>query len=147
VGGLLRRVDLRVPRARRLRRDMTLAERKLWWRLRELAPNGSHFRRQATIGPYFGDFACHTNKLVIEIDGGHHNTTSRAKRDRKREAYLKRNGYRVLRFWNNEIRENIEGVLTVICDTLEARESPPPLTPPHRKRGEGNRANAADGNA
>src|SRR5690349_14014002 len=106
VGGLLRparKVDLRVRRARQLRRDMTTAERKLWWKLRELGATGSHFRRQATIGPYFADFACHTTKLVIEIDGGQHNETARARRDAKRDAYLKRNGYRVLRFWNNDV--------------------------------------------
>jgi very-short-patch-repair endonuclease len=140
VGGLLRttrKIDLRVVRARQLRRDMTMAEKKLWWRLRELGAKGSHFRRQATIGPYFADFASHTTKLVIEIDGGQHGQASQITRDHKRDAYLRRNGYRVLRFWNNDIRENIEGVVTVICDALEARESPPPPTPPHRKRGEG----------
>jgi very-short-patch-repair endonuclease len=116
---------------------MTMPERKLWWRLRELAPIGTHFRRQATIGPYFVDFACHTTKLVIEIDGDQHGQAAQFKRDRKRDAYLSRSGYRVLRFWNNDVRENIEGVLNVICEALELRQSPPPLTPPHRKRGEG----------
>jgi len=140
VGGLLRRTsrtDMRVPRARQLRCEMTSAERKLWWRLREIAPNGSHFRRQATIGPYFADFACHTTKVVIEIDGGQHGQAAQIKRDLKRDVYLRRNGYYVLRFWNNDVRENIEGVLSVICGALEAREGPPPPTPPHRKRGEG----------
>src|SRR5579859_4761526 len=135
VGGLLRtksRKDKRVPQARRLRRDMTAAERKLWWRLREVAPKGSHFRRQATIGPYFADFACHSTGVVIEVDGGQHGQSSQITRDRIRDAYLRRSGYRVLRFWNNDIRENIEGVLTVICNALNARESPPPPTPPHR---------------
>jgi very-short-patch-repair endonuclease len=101
-----RRKDVRVPRARQLRRDMTAAERKFWWRLRELAPQGSHFRRQATIGPYFTDFACHTTKLVIEIDGSQHGQHAQFRRDLKRDAYLKRNGYRVLRFWNSDVREN-----------------------------------------
>jgi very-short-patch-repair endonuclease len=114
-----------------------MAERKLWWKLRELGATGSHFRRQATIGPYFADFACHTTKLVIEIDGGQHVENVQIKRDRKRESYLKRNGYRVLRFWNNDVRENVDGVLTIICGALESREIPPPPTPPHRKRGEG----------
>jgi very-short-patch-repair endonuclease len=117
---------------------MTLAEQKLWWKLRELAPGGSHFRRQATIGPYFADFACHTTKLVIEIDGGQHNMATQLKRDVKRDAYLRRNGYRVLRFWNNEVRGNVDGVLSVIWDALE--KVPPPPTPPHRRRGEGRAA-------
>lgn len=140
VGGPLRRtrkVDLRVARARQLRRDMTMAERKLWWRLRELGAKGLHFRRQATIGPYFADFACHTTKLIIELDGGQHNEVSQSKRDRKREAYLKRNGYRVLRFWNNDLRENIEGVLTVICDAIDSARTPPTPDPSPPKAGEG----------
>ena len=116
---------------------MTIAERILWWRLRELAPKGSHLRRQATIGPYFADFACHTTKLVIEIDRGQHGQVGQFKRDLKRDAYLKRNGYRVLRFWNSDVRENIEGVLSAICEALESRQGPPPTTPPHRRRGRG----------
>jgi very-short-patch-repair endonuclease len=100
---------------------MTAPERKLWWRLRELAPKGSHFRRQATIRPYFADFACHTTRLVIEIDGGQHGHAAQFKHDLKRDAYLSRNGYRVLRFWNNDVRQNIEGVLSVICEALESR--------------------------
>jgi very-short-patch-repair endonuclease len=112
---------MRVSRARQLRRVMTTQERKLWWRLREHAPKGSHFRRQATIGPYFADFACHTTKLVIEIDGGQHGQAAQFKRDLKRDSYLSRNGYHVLRFWNNDVRENIEGVLSVICEALESR--------------------------
>jgi len=120
------RKDTRVRRARQLRRAMTTPERKLWWRLRELSPNGSHFRRQATIGPYFADFACHTTKLVIEIDGGQHGQAAQFKRDVKRDAYLRRNGYRVLRFWNNDVRENIEGVLSLICEALNRANAPHP---------------------
>jgi very-short-patch-repair endonuclease len=104
---------------------MTFAERKLWWRLRELAPSGSHFRRQATIGPYFADFACHTTRLVVEIDGGHHGELLHIRRDLKREAYLKKNGYRVLRFWNNEVHGNIDGVMSVIWDELETTKNAP----------------------
>jgi very-short-patch-repair endonuclease len=134
---MARRADKRVNRARHLRRDMTPSERKLWWRLRELAPEGSHFRRQATIGPYFADFACHSTKLVIEIDGGQHGMTPRIKRDLKRDAYLERNGYRVLRFWNNDVRENIDGVLMVICDALQKVQTPPPPDPSPPQAGGG----------
>jgi very-short-patch-repair endonuclease len=74
---------------------------------------------------------------VIEIDGGQHGQVVQFKRDLKRDAYLRRNGYRVLRFWNNDERENIEGVLSLICETLKSRQCPPLPTPPHRKRGEG----------
>jgi len=93
--------------------------------------------RQRNFPEAFADFACHTTKLVIEIDGGQHGKSAQIKRDRKREAYLKGNGYRVLRFWNSEVHENVEGILTIICGALESRESPPPPIPPHRKRGEG----------
>ncbi|MEW6452038.1 MAG: DUF559 domain-containing protein [Pseudomonadota bacterium] len=73
----LRPIDKRVPRARRLRRDMTDAERKLWLRLRQFPVGETHFRRQATIGPYFVDFACHTSRIAIELDGGHHGSGCR----------------------------------------------------------------------
>ena len=98
---------------------------------------GSHFRRQATIGPYFADFACHERRLVIEVDGGQHNERSRAALDEKRTRFLEAHGYRVMRFWNNEVMGNIEGVLQIIF--LASRESgtqapPPPLTPPHNAK-------------
>jgi very-short-patch-repair endonuclease len=128
--------DKRVPRARQLRRDMTASERTLWRKLRELALPGVHFRRQATIGPYFADFACHTNKIVIELDGGQHNFDARQKQDEKRDAYLRRNGYRVLRFWNTDVRENIEGVLTEICAVLEKMPPLPDPSPPQAGGGE-----------
>src|SRR6188768_3033604 len=77
----LRSEDQRVPRARRLRRDTTDAERKLWLRLRELPMGSSRFPRQATIGPYFADFACHAKRLVIELDGGQHGEERQAAGD------------------------------------------------------------------
>jgi very-short-patch-repair endonuclease len=131
-----RGVDKRIPRARQLRREMTPSERKLWWHLRELAPEGAHFRRQATIGPYFADFACHTTKLVIEIDGGQHGNSTQIARDLKRDTYLKRNGYRVFRFWNTDVQRNIEGVMTLICDALEQLPPTPDPSPPQAGGGE-----------
>jgi very-short-patch-repair endonuclease len=132
------KTDSRVPRARNLRRDMTIAERKLWWHLRRVAPARSHLRRQATIGPYYADFACHQLRLVIELDGGQHGHTDRVTADAARTDFLTARGYRVLRFWNNDVLSNIEGVLTVIQSALnEAVGSrPPPPTPPrHASRG------------
>ena len=131
--------DIRVPRARRLRQDVTEAERKIWLHLKRLFPGKSHFRRQTTIGPYFTDFACHAKRLIIELDGGQHAEEVQSQRDAKRDAYLRSNGYRVLRFWNNDVMHNIEGVLEVIAKAISA-PVPPPLTPPHRKRGEGKSA-------
>src|SRR5262245_44527241 len=81
-----RKRDSRVPRARTLRRDMTDAERKLWWHLRRLPVEHSHFRRQATVGPYFADFACHERRLIIEVDGAQHNEPENVARDEERSA-------------------------------------------------------------
>jgi very-short-patch-repair endonuclease len=122
--------DKRVPRARKLRRDMTDAERKLWFYLRLLPLEKSHFRRQGTIGPYFADFACHEKRLIIEVDGRQHNLPAHAAADAARTEFLTAQGYRVLRFWNNEVLQEIEGVMTVILEALSAA-CPPPPTPPH----------------
>jgi len=121
---------------------MSDAERKLWWGLRQLPLEGTHFRRQAPIGPYFADFACHEKKLIIEIDGSQHALPTHAAADAKWTEFLAASGYRVLRFWNNEVLKETEGVMQAIYDALCETESqrPPPLTPPHRAeaRGEGN---------
>jgi len=106
---------------------MTDAERELWRCLRRIAIEGTHFRREATVGPYFADFACHERRLIIEVDGGQHNETRHAASDASRTAYLRSQGYRVLRFWNNEVLKNIEGVYEVIQAAL--RECSPPPTP------------------
>jgi very-short-patch-repair endonuclease len=132
--------DPRVPRARKLRRDMTDAERRLWWHLRRLPIDHSHFRRQATIGPYFADFACHERRLVIEVDGAQHNEPENVVRDAERSAYLRGEGYRILRFWNNEVLTNIDGVMEAILAAMcEHESSPPPLPPPHRAKTRGGR--------
>ena len=135
----LRSEDQRVPRARRLRRDTTDAERKLWLRLRELPMGSSHFRRQATIGPYFADFACHANRLVIELDGGQHGDGPNAASDAKRDAYMRNSGYRVLRFWNNDVMQNIDGVMHVIAEAVSAPVPPTPDPSPPLRGGRGNR--------
>jgi very-short-patch-repair endonuclease len=132
VGALLgnnRKKDDRIPRARKLRHHATDAERKLWQHLRRHSLQTAHFRRQATIGPYFVDFACHTTRLAIEIDGGHHGSGLQKKRDDQRDKFLKANGYRILRFWNNQVIENIDGVLTVINDAIEESKTPPTPDP------------------
>ncbi|HZO45396.1 MAG TPA: endonuclease domain-containing protein [Xanthobacteraceae bacterium] len=131
-----RKPDTRIPRARTLRRDTTPAERKLWWHLRSLSRSRSHFRRQATIGPYFADFACHDLRVVIELDGGQHGRADQMIADAKRSEIFEERGYRVLRFWNNEVQGNIEGVLSVIQSALDiAAASHPPPPPRHASRG------------
>jgi very-short-patch-repair endonuclease len=132
--------DPRVPRARRLRRDMTDAERKLWWHLRRLPIEHSHFRRQATIGPYFADFACHERRLIIEVDGAQHNQPENVARDAERSAYLRSQSYRILRFWNNDVLKNIDSVMEAILVAIHQSEaSPPPLPPPHPAKRRGGR--------
>jgi very-short-patch-repair endonuclease len=113
-----------VPLARRLRRTMTPAERKLWWHLREAQFADSHFRRQATIGSHIVDFCCHTNRLVIEVDGESHAEDRQIIADTRRTEYLQARGYRVLRFWNNDVLSNVEGVMTVIANALAGGEDP-----------------------
>ena len=133
-----REQDTRIPRARNLRLNTTTAERKLWWHLRRVAPARSHFRRQATIGPYYVDFACHDLRLVIELDGGQHGHPHQRDNDAVRTEFLNSRGYRVLRFWNNDVLTNIDGVLSVIQSALDDAVSaaPPPPTPPrHAARG------------
>ena len=107
-----------------MRKTPTAAERKLWWHLRHRLPlQGSHFRRQVQIGRYIADFASHQLKLVIELDGGQHG--SQTMQDDARTASLKSEGYRVLRFWNNDVLSNIEGVLTEIQNAIAVTPTPP----------------------
>jgi very-short-patch-repair endonuclease len=124
-----RNADRRVGRARTLRRDMTEAEQKLWWHLRHLPVEGTHFRRQATIGPYFADFACHHHPSVIEVDGSQHGDAAGLSADDKRTAFLTSSGYRVLRFWNNEVLDDIDAVMEVIHAALSETEALLPPTP------------------
>jgi len=97
---------------------MTEAEHKLWRALKAVPLTGTHFRRQVPIGPYVADFGCLAARLLIEIDGGHHSEDVVAAADRKRQAWLEEEGYRVLRFWNPEITDNMDGVLDTIYAAL-----------------------------
>ena len=115
---------LRVGKARRLRRDQTDAERKLWFRLRDRRLNGLKFRRQMPIESYIVDFCCESARLIIELDGGQHAERSS---DAERTANLENYGYLVLRFWNNDVLGNIDGVLETIIAT--ASQEPPHPSP------------------
>jgi len=103
-------------RARQLRRDQTDVESKLWFRLRARQLSGAKFRRQYPIGAFIADFCYYERRLVIELDGGHHAEHMDA--DQSRTDFFVSQGYRVLRFWNNEVIENIDGVLEQIAHTL-----------------------------
>jgi len=112
---------VRTHRARRLRRQSTDAELRLWNRLRSRALNGFKFVRQEPVGPYVVDFICRERRLVIEVDGGQHATDER---DHSRDLWLAEHHFRVMRFWNNDVMRNIDGVLEMIASALLV-ESPP----------------------
>jgi very-short-patch-repair endonuclease len=101
--------------SRKLRANQTDAETKLWNRIRNRQINGDKFVRQEPIGRYICDFVCREKLVVIEVDGGQH---SESVRDEVRDRYLRAEGYRVMRFWNNDVLSNIDGVLTVIDEGL-----------------------------
>lgn len=103
-------------RSRQLRREMTEAEHRLWAILSKYQINGFKFRRQHPIGHYIADFVCLEARLIIEVDGGQHLD---AQYDCERTGWLKQEGYTVIRFWNNEVMENLEGVLEEIVRELE----------------------------
>ena len=110
--------SIRRAAAKRLRDNTTPHERILWRALKELPAVGTHFRRQAPIGPYIVDFFCPAAHLIIELDGGHHNDDETAKRDRDRQLWLEQEGYRVIRFWNSEINGDLTAVLERIYAEL-----------------------------
>ena len=131
VGVIPRRTNMRggrpiKSRARRLRSNLTEAERALWRELRH-RQLGFRFRRQFPIPPYIVDFACLEARLIVEVDGGQH---SRPGDHDRRDATLQRKGWCVLRLWNNEVLENLSGVLEKIADTLGPRSTDPHPDPP-----------------
>jgi len=95
---------------------MTDAERVIWQHLRNRQLVGFKFRRQATVGPFIVDFLCVERSLIVEIDGGQHF----AEQDSARNEYLKARGYRIVRFWNHEVSEALDGILQTIVDALNA---------------------------
>jgi very-short-patch-repair endonuclease len=108
-----------MSQARTLRQNQTAAEQKLWSRLRNRQLNGYKFRRQVPLGRYIVDFSCYDARVVVELDGGQHGDDQRRARDQERTLWLESRGFRVLRFWNSELLQNMEGVLTRILGTLE----------------------------
>ena len=105
--------------ALKLRRSLTDVERKLWYHLRAKRFQGFKIRRQVPIGPYIVDFLCEKSKLIIEADGGQH--AERAEQDVLRTRWLEAHGYRVIRYWNNEVMQNLAGVLETILGALNEK--------------------------
>jgi len=120
-----------------LRKNSTRAEQKLWRYLRSRSLGGFKFVRQEPIGQYVVDFVCREQRLVIEVDGGQH---AESKRDAVRDQWLVEQGYRVLRFWNNDVLGNIEGVWDTIFAAASAHSS---FSPRAGRRSGGGGASAA----
>ena len=101
---------------------MTQPEIFLWSRLKRLRAKGFHIRRQVPFRGYYLDFTCFERRIVIEVDGAHHGEGGQAAHDAVRDAVLQREGFRVLRFWNNAVRQNLDGVMASIEAALEGME-------------------------
>ena len=107
-----------IARARSLRRDSTEVERRLWGRLRDRRLGGRKFVRQMPVGPFFADFGCREARLIVELDGAQH---AESRRDESRDAFLVGQGFRVLRFWNQEVMSDIGAVCETIVAALDGR--------------------------
>jgi len=108
-------------RARALRKTMSIPEATMWNALRELKTLGHHFRRQVPLGPYYADFASHSLKLVIEIDGDTHGSDDAIAYDHRRDAFIASHGYKILRIPNAEVTGNLDGVVTYLLSEFDAR--------------------------
>jgi very-short-patch-repair endonuclease len=114
----MRRDPVQIERARELRKNANDAEERLWSLLRGKQLSGYKFRRQYPIGNYIADFACISARLVIEVDGDTHGNDEAEARDAKRTEYIERLGYRVIRFWNDQVFNATDGVIETILDAL-----------------------------
>ena len=121
------------PHARKLRRQSTDAEQRLWYHLRNRQLGGFKFRRQVTIGSFIADFACVEVRLIIEADGGQHHELA----DAQRTACLEELGWRILRYWNHDILQQTEGVLETILSACREQEKVGPSPNPLPRAGEG----------
>ncbi|MGO9059999.1 MAG: endonuclease domain-containing protein [Candidatus Binataceae bacterium] len=110
--------ELLRDRGRRLRVECSDEERKLWEHLRAKRFAGFKFRRQHRIGPYFADFCCFARRLIIELDGSQHAEPGQERKDASRTAFLTEQGYRVMRFWNEQVSTEMENVLEAIHAAL-----------------------------
>ncbi len=124
----------KVAFARKLRRDMSNAERQLWSALRGHRFHGLQFRRQAPCGPYIADFLCHAARLVVEVDGATHSTRAEFARDNRHDAWFEDNGFSVLRVTNAAVYAEFDGVLETIRLRAEDRLPPPQPSPASRER-------------
>ena len=122
-------------RAKALRQSMTRSETLLWRYIKAHRIDGVGFRRQVPIGPYIADFACHSARLIIELDGESHDFEVRQREDALRDDGFRKMGYRILRFTNEDVMSSLEGVVQIIRDTVQL--TPPSLTLPLKGGGNG----------
>jgi very-short-patch-repair endonuclease len=115
-----------VPFAKSLRKRTTDTEQLLWRHLRAKHFGGLKFRRQQPIGTYIVDFVCFEKKIIVELDGGQHTQPEEMRNDRIRDQWFETQGYKILRFWDNEVLTNTQGVLEVISKHCLNH---PPLNP------------------
>jgi very-short-patch-repair endonuclease len=113
--------------AKTLRTNQTEAEQRLWYHLRAHRFMDMKFKRQKPMGEYIVDFVCEEHRLIVEIDGGQHQA-EQAAYDQQRDAWLRGEGYAVLRFWNNDVMQNLEGVLEEIRNALTLSPGPTPAS-------------------
>ncbi|MBO9557643.1 MAG: DUF559 domain-containing protein [Caulobacter sp.] len=117
-----------VERARALRKAMSVQEVRLWVRLRTLKADGFHFRRQAPILSFYPDFICLSRRLVVEVDGAHHEELEQVEFDARRDQVFAREGFQTLRFPTRAVHEDIDAVMDVICRALGAASPTRPAT-------------------
>jgi very-short-patch-repair endonuclease len=132
--------DVQRARAKQLRRTMTRAETLLWRHLKAHRLERLGFRRQSPMGNYVADFVAHSCKLVVEVDGESHDFEERIRHDEERDRWFMSRGYRVLRFTNDDVMRNLEGVAFTILQAAE-QAAPPSLALP--RKGGGNAASDA----
>jgi very-short-patch-repair endonuclease len=123
-------------RARQLRRFSSEAEAFLWRQLRDRAFKGLKFRRQLALGKYIVDFVCLEKRLIIELDGGQHNEEAQRQYDRVRDQWLRSQGFRILRYWNNELFGEWEAIAEAVWKALQEDPSPPAPLPQGERGGE-----------
>jgi very-short-patch-repair endonuclease len=121
-------------RARNMRKSMSEGERQLWRALRIKQLDGARFRRQHPIGRYIVDFVCLDRRLVVEVDGGQHTEDGQIAHDRRRDAWLASEGYRVLRVPTSEVFTNLAGVIDTIWAALQEGQLRPAVPHPHQDR-------------
>ena len=116
--------------AKKLRKNLTDAERRLWQQLKRRKIAAVKFRRQQPLGPFVVDFVCFERRVIVEVDGGQH--AERVANDEQRTRWLEAQGYRVLRFWNNDVIANTAAVAQAILDAVDNKSDPPPRSSPAR---------------